>query len=397
MRIFYICQRVPYPPDRGDKITTFNEILHLSKHHEVHVFCLADGEQDLLNVSKAEEYASSVTAEPVTSLGGKIRALLALFLGGSLSVAAFNSKRLHQKIKQKNAELQPDVMIVYSCNVAQYVEHFPETPRIMQFADLDSLKWGQYAERFGMILNWVYRLEQQRLFAYERKIAHSFTHSLVCTEMERSDFVRLIPGAPVSLVANGVDLEYFHPLGGDKRADSIVFTGVMDYLPNVDAVQWFCHEILPLIRQELPDATFVICGSRPVAAVTQLAQIPGVTVTGWVADTRPYLDSAQIFVAPLRMARGVQNKVLEALAMGLPCVCSVSAWSGTVIPTGEGILATDDPVEFAHSAIRLLREANYREQMAFKARRAAEINYTWEAQMQRLDRVIETATSPHSA
>lgn len=397
MRIFFVCQRVPFPPDRGDKITTYHEIRHLAERHEVHVFCLADGTADLANVPKAESFVASVTASVVTKLGTRWRALLALVSGAPLSVAAFHSRDLHQAIRRRFDELKPDLLIVYSCNVAQYAAHFEGCARIMQFADLDSLKWGQYAERHGPLSAWLYRLEQRRLLAYERRIARSFSHSLVCTDVERRDFTRLIPDAPVSLVANGVDLDYFRPLGGRKTAGAIVFTGVMDYLPNVDAVIWFCAEILPLIRQQVPDATFVICGSRPVPEVKELARQPGVTVTGWVEDTRPYLDAAEVFAAPLRMARGVQNKVLEALAMGLPCVSSVAAWSGTVVPMGDGILATNDPQEFANAVVGLLRDAEYRRQMAGKARLAAETHYTWSAQLSRLDAVIDSAVAAAQA
>lgn len=359
------------------------------------MFCPADGKQDLDNLTGLQAYAKSVAAVPVSPIGCKLRAFLALFTGGPLSVAAFSKRRLHLAIKRRCVELKPDVIIVYSCNVAQYAAHFADIPRIMQFADLDSLKWDQYAERSKGILRWVYRLEQQRLLAYERHIAHSFTHSLVCTEVERQDFERLIPDRPVTLVANGVDLDYFHTLGMSKKPSSIVFTGVMDYLPNIDAVEWFCKEIFPLVQQQVPEASFVICGSRPTPAVTRLAQLPGVTVTGRVPDTRPYLDAAQVFVAPLRMARGIQNKVLEALAMRLPCVSSMAAWRGTVISLGDGIVATDEPHEFADMVIRLLSNPQYREQMAIKARQSAEKFYTWDAQMQRLDHVIESVTKPH--
>ena len=173
----------------------------------------------------------------------------------------------------------------------------------------------------------------------------------------------------------------------------MVFTGVMDYRPNIDAVVWFCNEILPIVQAEIPEANFTICGSRPTPAVRRLAKRRGVTVTGWVPDARPYLDRAEIFVAPLRMARGVQNKLLEALAMGLPCVASTAAWSGTVIPEGEGILATDDPREFARHVVGLLRDGDWRAEMARRARAAAEANYRWEEQMARLDQVITAAVS----
>jgi polysaccharide biosynthesis protein PslH len=394
MRIFFVCRRVPFPPDRGDKIATFNQIRHLAQRHEVHVFCLADGAEDLGNIPGLQDYAKSVTAFPLGALTIKLRALKALLLGEPMTVAAFNEARLHAAIQRKFDEVQPDLIIVYSCNVAQFAEIFTHVPRIMQFGDLDSLKWRQYAERSGTLLSWIYRAEESRFLAYEQRIARSFARALVHTETERRDFQRLIPGVPVTLVGNGVDLDYFRSAGAAKQPGSIVFTGVMDYRPNVDAVVWFSDQVLPVIQADIPEASFVICGNRPVRAVRSLAKRRGITVTGRVPDTRPYLDRAEVFVAPLRMARGVQNKVLEALAMGLPCVASLAAWRGTVVPEGEGILAADNPQEFAAHVVRLLRDDELRAEMARRARSVAEVNYQWEAQMARLDQVITEVTQP---
>jgi sugar transferase (PEP-CTERM/EpsH1 system associated) len=393
MRIFCVCQRVPFPPDRGDKIVTFHEIRHLSQKHEVHVFCLADGGQDLANLPALRDCAASVTAVAVTRLRSRLRSLLALAAGRPLSVAAFDEAELHQAILRKYDEVLPDLIIVFSCNVAQYAEHFPGVPRIMQFHDLDSLKWAQFAERKRIPLKWIYRIEAQRLLAYERGIAHGFSHALVCTAAEREDFARLFPGAAVSLVGNGVDLEYFRSPGAVKEPGSLVFTGVMDYFPNVDAVEWFCDAILPLVRAQIPQARLTICGSRPTAAVRQLAKREGVRVTGWVPDTRPYLDTAEVFVAPLRVARGVQNKLLEALAMGLPCIASAIAWRGTTVGRGNGILVADNAAEFAAHVIRLLRDSAFRAETAKKAREAAEAQYRWEGQLAALDRVIAAVTA----
>jgi len=394
MRIFFVCRRVPFPPDRNNKIATFNEIRHLSARHEVHVFCLGDGSQDLDNIPGLRKYATSVTVAPINALTIKLRALKALLSGEPLSVAAFNEAKLHAAIRRKFDELRPDLIIVYSCNVAQFAEHFPQVPRIMQFGDLDSLKWRQYAERSRIPLKWIYAIEEKRLLAYERRIASAFSYALVHTDLERRDFERLIPGVPVTLVGNGVDLDYFRSGGDAKQPASIVFTGVMDYRPNVDAVVWFCNEILPVIQAEIAEASFTICGSRPTSTVLNLARQRGVAVTGWVPDTRPYLDRAEVFVAPLRMARGVQNKLLEALAMGLPCVASTAAWSGTTIAQGEGILGTDNPRKFAEHVVRLLRHGDWRADMARRARTAAEANYRWEAQMARLDQVIAAVSQP---
>ncbi|MFZ3238604.1 MAG: TIGR03087 family PEP-CTERM/XrtA system glycosyltransferase [Stellaceae bacterium] len=399
MRIFFVCQRVPFPPDRGDKIATFHEIRHLSTKHEVHVFCLADGADDLANIPGMDNLAASVTAVPVTRLRSRLRSLTALGAGRPLSVAAFDEAALHEAIIRRFDEARPDLIIVFSCNVAQYAEHFAGVPRIMQFHDLDSLKWGQYAERTRFPLRWVYRTEADRLLAYERSIARRFSHALVCTAGERHDFERLFPGLGVSLVGNGVDLDHFRSCGVKKRAGAMVFTGVMDYFPNVDAVTWFCERILPAVQSQIPEASLTICGNRPNTAVTRLAKRPGVTVTGRVPDTRPFLDAAEVFVAPLRVARGVQNKVLEALAMGLPCVASGAAWRGTVIPEGDGILVTDAAAEFAEHVVKLLNDPALRTEMAVKARAAVETNYRWADQMAALDRVIAgvTATPPKPA
>ena len=395
MRIFYICRRVPFPPDRGDKIAAFNAIRHLAARHEVHVFCLGDGVQDLANISGLQAYAKSVSAAPVDEFTIKLRALAALVTGQPLSVAALNESKLHDAIQKKFTELRPDLIIVYSCNMAQFAEHFPNVPRIMHFGDLDSLKWPQYAERSSIPLNWIYAIEARRLLSYERHIAQIFSHALVHTEIEKHDFERLIPGIPVAVVGNGVDLDYFRSAGEAKKPASMVFTGVMDYRPNIDAVVWFCDEILPIVQANIPAANFTICGSRPAPAVRRLAKRRGVRVTGWVADARPYLDRAEIFVAPLRMARGVQNKLLEALAMGLPCVASTAAWSGTAVADGQGILATDEPREFARRVIDLLGDSDGRAEMARRARAAAVANYRWEVQLAYLDQVIAAAVSGH--
>jgi sugar transferase (PEP-CTERM/EpsH1 system associated) len=393
MRILYVCRRVPFPPDRGDKIAAFNHIRRLAGHHELHVFCLGDGAADLDNISGLEAFAKSVTAAPVGELTIRLRALEALFTGQPLSVAALNEAKLHRAIRQKFAELRPDLIIVYSCNMAQFVNFFAGVPRIMHFGDLDSLKWRQYAERSTPPLQWIYSMEEKRLLAYERYIAHAFSHALVHTEFEKRDFQRLIPGIPVAVVGNGVDLDYFRPSSETKRPASMVFTGVMDYRPNVDAVVWFCNDILPRVQSEIPGANFTICGSRPVRAVRRLARRSGVTVTGWVPDARPYLDRAELFVAPLRMARGVQNKLLEALAMGLPCVASTTARRGTELADGAGILAADDPAEFARHVVDLLQDDARRAEMARRARAAAEANYRWEAQLSRLDQIVAAAVS----
>lgn len=393
MRIFFVCQRVPFPPDRGDKIVTFHEISHLSQQHELHVFCLADGADDLANVAGISGRVASLTAIPVSKWRSRVRSLAALVGSRPLSVAAFDEPKLHEAIIRKFDERRPDLIIVFSSNVAQYAEHFAGMPRIMQFHDLDSLKWEQFAASKTIPFKWVYRLEANRLLTYEHSIARRFSHALVCTSAERNAFESLFPGIAVSQVGNGVDLDYFHSSSIEKRPGAIVFTGVMDYFPNVDAVTWFCDEILPVVQAQVPEASLIICGSRPTAAVSRLGNRRGVCVTGWVPDTRSYLDAAEICVAPMRVGRGVQNKLLEALAMGLPCVATKLAWRGTGLPEGAGMLVSDDASSFAAHVTKLLQEPRLRRDMARRARAAAEAAYRWEKQLAALDRVVAEVTA----
>ena len=182
-----------------------------------------------------------------------------------------------------------DAILVNSSGMAQFVEPYSDVPRIMQFVDLDSLKWQQYAENSSIPRSWIFRREFHCLLEYERNLARTFTHSLVCTPRELKDLERLVPGAAASCVSNGVDLEVFRPQSLEKIPGEMVFTGVMDYYPNIEGIVWFCRDVLPLIRRELPGVTLTICGSRPDARVKALARIPGVTVTGRVPDVRPYL------------------------------------------------------------------------------------------------------------
>jgi sugar transferase (PEP-CTERM/EpsH1 system associated) len=394
-RLYFLAQRVPFPPDRGDKIATYHEVVHLARTYEVHVFCTADGREDLANVAGLRPLVDSVTAVPVHPLRAKFRALLGLATGRPLSVAMMEEPALHVAIRAAAAARPPDVVFIFSSNVAQFAAPFADRPRIMHFGDLDSEKWRRYAAVAPWPMRWIYAREARLVSALEHDLAHACDHSLVCTDDERRDFEVRMPGVPVSTAANGVDLDYFRSEGAAKSPGRLVFTGVMDYLPNVDAVTWFATDILPRVQQAVPGAHFVVCGSRPSQAVQALARRPGVTVTGRVPDVRPYLDSAEVFVAPLRIARGIQNKVLEAMAMNLPVVASLQAWRGTGLPEGEGILAADDPQRLADHIIALLRHPAQRGELGRLGRSAVERHHAWAARLKTVDDVVANALVAH--
>jgi sugar transferase (PEP-CTERM/EpsH1 system associated) len=396
MRILYLAQRVPYPPDRGDKITTYHEVRHLARRHEVAVACLADGEADLANVAPLTSLTSSIDVIVLRPLAARLRALTALARGFPFTRAYFSERELHARVAARMRAKRFDAIVVYSSGMAQFVEPYRDVPRIMQFADLDSLKWEQYAANSRFPKSWLFRREYGLLLEYERHVATTFSHSLVCTPRELSDFQRLIPDAPASCVSNGVDVDFFRPQPVVKRDHELIFTGVMDYFPNIQGIVWFCESVLPLIRKEVPDVTLTICGARPHARVQSLGEVPGVTVTGRVPDVRPYLAQASVCVVPLQIARGIQNKLMEAMAMALPTVTCTAAFAGIEAVQGKDLFVADTAPQFAAATVRLLRDEELRLRTGQAARACMEANYRWEHQLARLDRVLAAVTSGQS-
>ncbi len=377
--MFLLCQRVPYPPDRGDKISTFHLLRHMTRTHEVHVLCLADGVADLGNVSGLDGLAASVNAVPVSAWRSRWRALRALISDRPLSVSMLDEPALHAAMREAVARLQPDVLFVHSSTVAQYAEPFDGLTRIIHFADLDSQKWLGLSRRTLPPMRWIYALEARRLLRYEGTLARRFSRSFVCTEQEAEDFRRLLPGQTVGVLRNGIDLGFFRSNSTPRQPGALVFTGVMSYLPNVDAMVWFCEAILPLVRADLPGVTLTICGSAPSRKVRRLARVPGVMVTGRVPDVRPYLDRASLFVAPLRLGRGIPNKLLEAMAMGLPVITTEASMRATGIAPGAGIVAADTPAAFAAIVVALLQDDAERARMERAARRVLEAGLDWDS------------------
>jgi sugar transferase (PEP-CTERM/EpsH1 system associated) len=309
-----------------------------------------------------------------------------------LTLAYFNESALHDRVRRLVRSQPFDLILAYSSGMAQYVEQFDNVPRIMQFADLDSVKWRLYATHCPPPRRWIYALEARRLHQYERTIATTFSHSLLCTRQEVDDFRRTIPEGRVSLVSNGVDLKYFRPSDDAKDPSSLVFVGMLDYLPNIDGVSWFCREILPLIQDQVPEATLTICGARPRPVVKELGRLPGVVITGAVPDVRPYLRRASVCVVPLRIARGIQNKVLEAMAMGLPVVTTSATFKGVEAVCDRDLRVADEPREFASEVVRLLRDDRLRREMGQSARGAMERHYSWGRCHSQLDAVIASVT-----
>lgn len=380
MRILYLSHRLPYPPDKGEKIRAYHQILHLARRHEVHVVSFAEEPRDGEHCAVLQRHCASVEIVRRSRRAAERAAIRALLSRRPLSVAAYDSGEFHRRVEARCRSHPPDVSLVYTVVMAPYAEHLG-MPRLIDFVDADSEKWRLYGERFRPPLSWLYGLEADRLGGFEAHVAGSFEHSAFVSEAEARVLFSRVPGLRHTVIPMGVDLDYFHPSGppaGTAGSPVLVFVGVMNYFPNADAAAWFAAEVLPLVRDEVPDAEFRIVGRYPTRAVRALARRPGVSVTGAVPDVRPHLADAAAAVAPFRIARGVQSKVLEAMASGLPVAGTHLAFQGLTARRDDGVRAADTPEALAGEIIPLLRDPALRRAVGAEARRYVERNHRWE-------------------
>ena len=392
MKILFITHRIPYPPNKGDKIRSFHQIQYLSRENQIHLACLVDDKEDLGYVEALRKYCKSVDTVYINKAVAKLRAVWALFTGRPLSVASFYSNELKKRIDQRLDEEKFDIVFVFSSAMAQYVMDIKQVPKVMDFVDVDSEKWKHYAGYYPFPISLIFQLEGYRLAKFEEKVSRSFNHSIFVSESEAALFKQRVKDRPISFVRNGVDLHYYQPKESvlkSYRDSNIVFTGMMDYFPNVDAVRYFAIDIFPLIRKVIPEAKFYIVGRNPTRQVLALRKQLNVYVTGAVSDVRPFLASAKVSVAPFRIARGTQNKILEAMAMGIPVVATSKAYQGIASSCREGILLADDSLGFSNQVIEVLSKDSLFRALSKKGRRNMEENCDWDSPMRELERILE--------
>lgn len=397
MRILFIAHRLPYPPDKGDKIRSFNEIKHLSAEHDLDLVCFADDPTDLKHRARLEEHCRSVEIVPLDKRGAKARALLALLSGSKpFTLGYFYDRRMERLVENKLRAGSYDLIMAYSSSMAQYVMRAEAGPKIIDLVDVDSDKWGQYAARHRFPASLLYRLEQRRLAAYEKEIARNFDRCLLISREEADLFQRIAGGTTPTVIPNGVDADHFdprrcaaRPSGLELKRPCLVFAGSMDYFPNADGVVYFCKTILPEIKRHVPEINFYIVGRNPGKAVRGLA-CDSVFVTGAVEDVRPVLAGAELAIAPLRVARGVQNKLLEFMAMGLAVVATSKAVEGISAVDGIHLSIADDPKEFAEATVDLLKNPNRRRRLGANARELVRYCYSWNKMYRGLDALLES-------
>lgn len=395
-RILMLCHRIPYPPDKGDKIRSYRWLMALAEHYQVVLGAFIDDPQDWVHAPRLQALCADLLLLPLDPTRARLRALAGLLTGAPLTRGYYRDRRMQDWIVQQRRGGEFAAVLVYSSAVAQYVldDSFAGVRRVVDFVDVDADKWRQYALRRGGLMGLVYRRESRTLLGYDRAVAQRVDASLFVSTAEAALFSRLTGVTDgVEAISNGVDSDYFSPQPqrapiAAAAAVTICFTGAMDYWANVDAVTWFVRLVWPRVRDGCPAAQFYIVGSRPAPAVIALAG-NGVVVTGRVADVRPYLQHARVVVAPMQIARGIQNKVLEAMAMARPVVLTRLAAEGLTVRDGREVLIADAPEAFANQVLALLRGTPT--QLGEAARALVVRRYSWTEVSNRLLRLIAGA------
>lgn len=388
--LLFLAHRIPYPPDRGDKIRGFHILKYLSARKRVHLIAFADDPADLKNKGGLARYTGNRSVI-WRSKGQATSGVEALFTHRPVSLTAFDNPQIRASVDNLLARHAIDTIFVFSSQMAQYLPPRPRQKIIMDFVDMDSAKFAAYAKSSKGPMGWMLGREARLLLQHEKAIAGRADANLFVSQAEADLFIQRTGAERVHVIENGIDTDQYDPSATFKRIDAmgrlIVFTGQMDYRPNIEGVTWFVETIMPHIRLAHPDARFAIVGRNPTDAVRALAKQPGVTVTGEVADVRGWLAAASVVVAPLKLARGIQNKVLEGMAMARPVVASTAAATG--IDHGDTIKVGSTVGEIAEAVTQLLSDPKKAAELGRAARKQVMERYSWEARLAPLDKILD--------
>ncbi len=384
-RILYLTHRVPFPPDKGDRIRTYHLLRQLAARGRVWLGCLADEPVPPESRAALDALCERVATVPVGRRARWAKAAWSLTIGGSLSEGLFASKELRRTLRAWAAEVKFDAVVASSSALWPYLREPPlrDIPAVVDLIDVDSQKWLDFAGASRAPKKWLYRLEAARVRKLEKAIAGKVRAAVVVSRAEAEVYNSFTFVGAATVATNGVDLEYFAPVACETQP-ALAFVGALDYLPNEDAAVWFAREMWPAIRARFPAAEFRIIGRNPTPAVRALATVPGVNLVGQVPDVRPFVASASVVVVPLRLARGVQNKVLEAMAMAKALVVAPPALAALNTTPGVHLLAASTPQEWIDSVCGLLADPLRRQQLGVAARQYVEQNHHWERCLQPL-------------
>ena len=399
MKIVVVAARFPYPLDKGDRLTVYHTLRCLSQRHEMSLVCFLEPGQDEEWIDKVAPFCHRIELVRLNRVRAYLNTALGLLGSLPLQVRYFTDPAMSETLARVVEEEQPDVLYAQLLRVSSYIEPYADRVRVAAFnasVTLEMKRTMAYAGK-GPVARLMAWLEHRKLSAFEPEFARRFDRVLYISEHDRAQAETEAPLDNVLILPHGVDYEYFTPDPTvPKTPDSVIMTGNMGYAPNVDAAQYLAAEVLPLVRDEIPNVTLSIVGADPPAAVRDLANDPAIEVTGRVPDLRVYMNRAAVAVAPIRIGAGLQNKVLEGMSMGLPVVTTTIGNEGIQAVDGEKLFVADSPDLFAKRITELLRDARLRERVGAAARNFILSDWTWETFLTRLEADMEALVDARS-
>jgi sugar transferase (PEP-CTERM/EpsH1 system associated) len=393
MRVLFLTHRVPYAPNRGDRLRALQIVRSLAAHADLELVSLAHDRRELAQAASLEAFGIRVTAIQVPRLANLASGALQLAGNRPLTHALLDAPELSRTLADIVKQRPPDVVLAYCSGMARFALEPPLAafPLVVDLVDVDSQKWLALSRSARWPKRWIYQREARSLAEFERRIAGTASATFVVNERERDMMLRVAPNCNVRVMQVGVEREPLWPATPPEERPHVVFCGVMNYQPNVDAMLWFCRSVWPVVRAQRPDARFSIVGSDPAAAVRRLHSPElGIEVTGTVEDVRPYLWASAVAIAPLLTARGVQTKVLQAVAAGLPSVVTTPVFDGLPQAIHSACRVADSAEEYAAQILALLALPGAARRRIAENADVAQLG--WEAQMRPLHDALAAAT-----
>jgi sugar transferase (PEP-CTERM/EpsH1 system associated) len=396
-KLLYLVHRVPHPPDKGDRIRNFHVLRHLHGRADVDVACLADEPVPESAVAALREHSRRLAVVPQDGRRW-LRALASFARGRTVTEGAFASPALRRVLRAWAADTPYDACLASASGMVPYLRlaELHDVPAVVDLVDVDSQKWLDFAAAGRGPRAWLHAAEGGRLRKLERDLPTWCRAVTLVSEAEAGVYRSFCAAGRVCAVTNGCDLNYFQPVA-DVGGRDCVFVGALDYAPNVDGVLWFVHEVWPAVRQRHPDLKLQLVGRRPTPAVTRLGDVPGVEVVGQVPDVRPHVARAGLVVVPLRLARGVQNKVLEALAMAKATVVSPQAREGLKARPEQEVLVASTSAEWVAAIDRLLGDEGLRQRLGSAGRAYVEARHRWDVCLEPLAELLALPAADEGA
>lgn len=385
MKIFVLVSRIPYPLEKGDKLRAFNQIKRLALHHEIILCCLNDSKVEEKSVTELKKYCKELHIINLPKIGIIYHLMVSFFKNKPFQVGYFYSRYAQLKINTLIAYYQPDRIFCQLIRTSEYVKNIHNIPKTLDYMDVLSKGIERRIKTVNFLAKPIFNLEFNRLLLYERKIFDYFDHKVIISDQDKA-LIQHPFKDQIIVVPNGVDSDYFKPMEVKKEHD-LLFTGNMSYAPNVDSAIFLAEQIIPLVKKKYPGIRLVIAGHNPAPAVKAL-ESENVHVSGWVEDLRLCYAAARIFIAPMNIGTGLQNKLLEAMSMGIPCITSELANNALKAPPGESILIGSRPEEYVQHIFTLLENKEKAQQIAEHGHHFVLNNFNWDATCRELENII---------